>query len=176
MPAAAVHCPTRATESTSLRRALDTVIGGTRHGASAGTISGNGVNGVLIDGTGAPADTPLYLKADDNTNNSTSETNPDRIPGSATLVGGVTYGTGVTGEAFQFSDTAESRVVVPPDNANNLAATALTPFGLTGSGQPSRARRPTRHRLTRFFGDANYGLYAELERRARLRVYSRVPH
>ena len=33
-------------------------------------ISGNAGNGVVIDGTGLPADTPLYLKADGNTNNS----------------------------------------------------------------------------------------------------------
>ena len=120
-----VHCPTLGNGIDVASTALFTVIGGTAAGAG-NVISGNSDNGVLIDGTGVPADTPLYLKADGNTNNSTSETNLDRTPGSATLVGGVTYGTGVTGEAFEFNDTAGQRVVVPNDAVNNLAATALT--------------------------------------------------
>ena len=95
--------------STSPRSALDTVIGGTAAGA-ANVISGNAGNGVLIDGTGLPGFTPLYLKADGNTNNAS---NLRGIPvGNGTLVGGVTYGTGVTGQAFQFNDTAGERVVV----------------------------------------------------------------
>ena len=48
--------------------ALNTTIGGTAAGA-ANVISGNAGNGVLIDGTGLPSVTPLYLKADGNTTN-----------------------------------------------------------------------------------------------------------
>ena len=55
--------------------------------------------------------TPLYLKADGNTNNSFA-LSADPV-GNGTIVGGVTYGTGVTGQAFQFNDTAGERVVVP---------------------------------------------------------------
>ena len=101
--------------------ALYTVIGGTASGAG-NVISGNASNGVVIDGTGVPAETPLYLKADGNTNNSSF--NPAQPVGNATLEGGVTYGTGVTGEAFQFNDTAGERVVVA--DSGFLCAYAVT--------------------------------------------------
>ncbi len=94
-------------------------IGGTAAGAG-NVISGNTGSGVVIDGTGLPAGTLLYLKADDNTNNSGS----DNALG-VTLEGGVTYGTGVTGQAFQFNDTPGERVVVS-DPFNYLAADAVT--------------------------------------------------
>ena len=66
--------------------ALDTVIGGTAARA-ANVISGNAGNGVLIDGTGLPGYTPLYLKADGNTNN---VSNFVYSPSHFTTVGGVT--------------------------------------------------------------------------------------
>ena len=66
-----VHCPTSVDGIDVASTALDTVIGGTAHGAG-NVISGNAGNGVVIDGTGAARrSTPLYLKADGNTNNST---------------------------------------------------------------------------------------------------------
>ena len=101
--------------------ALSTVIGGTAAGAG-NVISGNAGNGVVIDGTGVPAETPLYLKADGNTNNSSFS--PGQPVGGATLVGGVTYGTGVTGQAFEFNDTPGERVVVT--DSGYLASYALT--------------------------------------------------
>ena len=94
-------------------------IGGTAAGGG-NVISGNTGNGVVIDGTGLPAGTLLYLKADDNTNNSGSDGGLG-----VTLEGGVTYGTGVTGQAFQFNDTAGERVVVS-DPQDYLAADAVT--------------------------------------------------
>jgi hypothetical protein len=86
-------------------------------------ISGNIDNGVVIDGTGLPAETGLYLKADGNPNN--SAINPNGVYVGALLVGGVTYGTGVTGQAFQFNDAAGERVDVN-DPSNYLATTAVT--------------------------------------------------
>ncbi len=55
------RCPTRATASTSPTTALSTVIGGTATGAG-NVISGNTDNGVLIDGTGLPAETLPLLE------------------------------------------------------------------------------------------------------------------
>ena len=88
-------------------------------------ISGNTDNGVVIDGTGLPALTYLYLKADGNANNSGNNPNGVYVGDPTLLDGGVTYGTGVTGEAFQFNDTAGERVDVG-DPANFLANTAVT--------------------------------------------------
>ena len=88
-------------------------------------ISGNTDNGVVIDGTGLPALTYLYLKADGNANNSGNNPNGVYVGDPTLLDGGVTYGTGVTGEAFQFNDTAGERVDVS-DPANFLANTAVT--------------------------------------------------
>ena len=95
-------------------------------GTGAGNvISGNTDNGVVIDGTGLPAETRLYLKADGNPNNSAINPNGVAVGNATLLVGGVTYGTGVTGQAFQFNDTAGERVDVN-DPSNFLAATAVT--------------------------------------------------
>ncbi len=101
--------------------AVGTVIGGTAPG-EANVISGNGASGVVIDGTGLPGLTLLYLKADGNTNNASDYyvISPQNI----TTFGGVTYGTGVTGQAFQFNDTPGERVVV--SDTGYLAASALT--------------------------------------------------
>ena len=101
--------------------ALDTVIGGTVAGAG-NVISGNTGNGVLIDGTGLPSITPLYLKADGNVNNSAYDSG---LPvGNGSIEGGVTYGPGITGEAWQFNDTPGESVVVP--NANYLGFPTVT--------------------------------------------------
>ncbi len=102
--------------------ALNTVIGGTATGAG-NVVSGNAGNGVDIDGSGLPGDTPLYLKADGNTSNSASV--PALPVGGATLVGGVTYGPGITGQAWDFNDTPGELVSVS-DPSNNLAANAVT--------------------------------------------------
>jgi Ca2+-binding RTX toxin-like protein len=101
--------------------ALGTVIGGTDPG-EANVISGNAGSGVLIDGSGVPGFTPLYLKGDGNTNNDSSIYGVS--PSAVTAVGGVTYGTGVTGQAFQFNDTPGERVVA--SDSYGLAATAVT--------------------------------------------------
>ncbi len=101
--------------------ALGTVIGGTGPG-EANVISGNAGSGVLIDGSGVPGFTPLYLKADGNTDNDSSIYGVS--PSAVTTVGGVTYGTGVTGQAFQFNDTPGERVVA--SDSYGLAATAVT--------------------------------------------------
>ncbi len=95
-------------------------------GTGAGNvISGNTDNGVVIDGTGLPAETYLYLKADGNPDNSAINPNGVYVGNATLLLGGVTYGTGVTGQAFQFNDTAGERVVVN-DPANYLAVDAVT--------------------------------------------------
>ena len=101
--------------------ALGTVIGGTGPG-EANVISGNAGSGVVIDGSGVPGFTPLYLKGDGNTNNDSSIYGVS--PSAVTAVGGVTYGTGVTGQAFQFNDTPGERVVA--SDSYGLAATAVT--------------------------------------------------
>ena len=101
--------------------ALGTVIGGTASG-EANVISGNAGSGVVIDGSGVPGFTPLYLKADGNTDNDSSIYGSS--PPTVTTVGGVTYGTGVTGQAFQFNDTPGERVVA--SDSYGLAATAVT--------------------------------------------------
>ena len=72
--------------------ALNTTIGGTTAGA-ANVISGNAGNGVVIDGTGPPSVTPLYLKADGNTTNTNIALGGDTV-GNGSIVGGVTYGPG----------------------------------------------------------------------------------
>ena len=154
--------------------AVGTVIGGTAPG-EANVISGNAASGVLIDGTGLPGITPLYLKADGNTNNATYS--PEQPVGGGTLVGGVTYGTGVTGEAFQFADTPGERVVVSDPN-NSLAAYCCYALGLDQPGQPSRGDTLC-HRFAGVFGHiGKLRPLCELERRACLRVVFRwrVPH
>ncbi|MGO9923793.1 MAG: beta strand repeat-containing protein, partial [Isosphaeraceae bacterium] len=103
--------------------ALNTTIGGTAAGA-ANVISGNAGNGVLIDGTGPPSVTPLYLKADGDATNTNVAISGDTV-GNGSIVGGVTYGTGITGEAFEFHDTPGERVVVPGGTAY-LDQTGLT--------------------------------------------------
>jgi len=146
--------------------ALDTVIGGTIAGA-ANVISGNTGNGVLIDGTGVPGFTPLYLKADGNTNNTAyiygfSSTN-------ITIVGGVTYGTGVTGQAFQFNGTAGERVVVSNGylNADALTLSAWINLSSLPGATPyviaSRAYSAT---------SENYGLYVNSSGELVLEWYS----
>ena len=69
-----------------------------------------------------PGFTTLYLKADGNTNNVSNYYGVS--PTDITTVGGVTYGTGVTGQAFQFNDTPGERVVA--SDSYGLAATAVT--------------------------------------------------
>ena len=101
--------------------ALNTTIGGTATGA-ANVISGNAGNGVLIDGTGPPSVTTLYLKADGNATN--FALSGDAV-GNGALVGSVSYGPGVTGQAFQIHDTPGERVVVPGGTAY-LDQTGLT--------------------------------------------------
>ncbi len=102
--------------------AIGTTIGGTAAGQG-NVISGNSVNGIQIDASGLPSLTPLYLKADGNTSNSAFRAD---IPvGNAAIEGGVTYGPGVTGEAFDFNDTPGEQVVVA-DSAGDLAAYAVT--------------------------------------------------
>ena len=65
------------------------------------------------------------MKADGNPNNSRIVPNGFDLGNATLLDGGVTYGTGVTGEAFQFNDTAGERVDVN-DPSNLLATTAVT--------------------------------------------------
>ncbi len=102
-----------------------------------------------------PGYTPLYLKADGNTNNTAYiyALSPTDI----TLVGGVTYGTGVTGQAFQFNDTAGERVVVSDTGELQAAAVTLSAWidlnslpGLTPYVIASRTYSAT---------SENYGLY-----------------
>ncbi len=100
--------------------ALNTTIGGTVAGAR-NVVSGNLNPGIEIDGTGTPDYTAAYFKADGNTNDTANSP-----VGAATLVGGVTYGPGLTGQAWQFSNTAGQRVVETNDIDSELAATQLT--------------------------------------------------
>jgi hypothetical protein len=84
-------------------------------------ISGNTADGVLLDGTGVLDGNVVWFKADGNTNNSGGLT----AGISATINGGVTYGPGKSGQAFQFHKTPTESVVVTDTN-QYLTATAVS--------------------------------------------------
>ena len=100
--------------------ALDNTIGGIASVAG-NVISASGGAGIDIDGTGTPDLTIAYFKADGNANNAANSS-----VGTATLVGGVNYGPGITGQAFQFHATPGERVVATNDPNNYFGMTVLT--------------------------------------------------
>ncbi len=140
--------------------ALNAVIGGTAAGAG-NVVSGNSGSGVDIDASGLPSVTPLYLKADGNTNNSASVST---LPvGGATLFGGVTYGPGITGEAWQFNDTPGELVSVS-DPANNLASTAVTLSAwINPLAQPAELDSLCQLVASLLEFGENYGLFVEAQ-------------